>query len=261
MVAVLSITDLQVNYAESVRALRGVSFDVPEGAVVAVLGANGAGKSTLLRALSRTLHLHRGRCISGSIQFDGAPLPDNATAVVRKRIVQVPEGRHIFGRLTVDENLRLGGFSVKDRVYKAATKERVLDLFPVLHKRAGQRAGLLSGGEQQMLAIGRALMASPRLLLLDEISLGLAPLVVSQIGDVITEINRQGTTVLLIEQNAGMALHVASRVVVMELGRVTSNVPVEDLHNDEELFRRYLGSETSTGASVNENRTLTRWQQ
>src|ERR671932_15291 len=172
----LSIDSLRVTYGGAVEAVRGVTMEVPDGKGVAVLGSNGAGKSTLLRTISGTLRLHRGRVDEGAVQFDGDVLTGRDPGqIVRRGVVQVPEGRRIFGRLTVEENLRAGGMGNRDRAAKAAAHARVHDLFPVLAQRSGQRAGLLSGGEQQMLAIGRALIASPKLLLLDEPSLGLAP--------------------------------------------------------------------------------------
>ncbi|GAC1322016.1 MAG: ABC transporter ATP-binding protein [Acidimicrobiales bacterium] len=224
------------------QALRGVSLEVGDDAVVAVLGSNGAGKSTLLRAVSNVLRSHRGRVDGGRILFNDTPLRGlDPAACVRLGLVQVPEGRRIFGRLTVEENLRAGGISVRDREAKAAAQARVFELFPVLADRRRQRAVLLSGGEQQMLAIGRALMAGPKLLLLDEPSLGLAPLIVSQIGDVIAEINRQGTAVLLVEQNAHMALSIASSAFVLDVGRVSLSGSAEELRATDEVQRLYLG--------------------
>src|SRR4051812_17507711 len=203
----LDVKDLEVSYGGAVRALRGVTLQVPDRAVVAVLGSNGAGKTTLLRTVSSALKRHRGRVDRGSISFDGVSLAGrDPAACVALGLVQVPEGRRIFGRLTVEENLRAGGMATRDRTAKTRAEQRVFELFPLLAERRAQRAVLLSGGEQQMLAIGRALMGSPKLLLLDEPSLGLAPRIIGQIGDVIGEINRQGTAVLLVEQNAKMAL-------------------------------------------------------
>ena len=219
--AVLDVHDLRVSYAGAVKALRGVSLSVPEGAVVAVLGNNGAGKSTLLRALSGTLPAQGGAITGGTIQFRGQALPrDDAASIARGGLVQVPEGRRVFGNLTVEENLRAGALAAPDKAARAEARAWVDELFPILRERASQRAGLLSGGEQQMLAIGRALMASPKVLLLDEPSLGLAPKIVERVGAVIREINERGVTVVLVEQNAAMALSVADRAVVLEVGEV-----------------------------------------
>ena len=196
-------------------------MSVAEGSAVAVLGSNGAGKSTLLRAISGTLPLQGGTADAGSIEFEGRDIRLTSPAeIVRAGIVQVPEGRRIFGELTVEENLRAGAISVRDGAARRRAYERVIDLFPRLDERRRQRAVLLSGGEQQMLAIGRALMSEPKLLLLDEPSLGLAPQVVARIAEVIGEINREGTSVVLVEQNAAMALAVAERAYVLEVGEV-----------------------------------------
>ncbi len=237
----LEVKDLDVTYG-GVRALRGVGLRVDEGSVVAVLGSNGAGKTTLLRTLSSTLRLHRGRVESGEVRFRGRSLKgaDPATCVA-SGIVQVPEGRRIFSRLTVEENLRAGGLASKDRAGVAAAQERVNELFPVLAERRHQRAGLLSGGEQQMLAIGRGLMSQPTLLLLDEPSLGLAPRIIGQIGEVVREIHRQGISVLLVEQNATMALDVADHAFVLDVGSVSLSGAADDLARSGEVQRLYLG--------------------
>jgi branched-chain amino acid transport system ATP-binding protein len=259
----LSIDSLRVTYGGAVEAVRGVTMEVPDGTVVAVLGSNGAGKSTLLRTISGTLRLHRGRVDEGTVRFDDDDLTGRDPGqIVRRGIVQVPEGRRIFGRLTVEENLRAGGMGNRDRAAKAAAHARVHDLFPVLAERSGQRAGLLSGGEQQMLAIGRALMASPKLLLLDEPSLGLAPRVIGQIGEVVAEINRQGTSVLLVEQNATMALGVADLAYVLDVGKVSLSGPAEELARTDEVQRLYLGhgDAAATGpVGRHTRRTLSRW--
>ena len=240
--AMLEVQDLHVTYGGAVRALRGVSLSVPERAVVAVLGSNGAGKTTLLRAISGTLRLQRGRVDGGRITFDGRQLGGrDPAASVRLGLVQAPEGRRIFGGLTVEENLRAGALANKNRASRAQAHERVYDLFPVLRERRNQRGTLLSGGEQQMLAIGRALMGDPRLLLLDEPSLGLAPRIVSQIGAVIAEINRQGTAVLLVEQNATMALRTADSAFVLDVGEVSLSGPAAELAASGEVQRLYLG--------------------
>jgi branched-chain amino acid transport system ATP-binding protein len=260
---VLSIDSLHVSYG-GVQAVRGVSMEIPDGKVVAVLGSNGAGKTTLLRTISGTLKLHRGRVESGAVRFDGNDLRGRDPAeTVRLGLVQVPEGRRIFGRLTVEENLRAGGMGSKDRAAKAKAQERVYELFPVLKERSAQRGVLLSGGEQQMLAIGRALMASPRLLLLDEPSLGLAPRIIGQIGEVIAEINRQGTSVLLVEQNATMALGVADLAYVLDVGEVSLSGDARELSRTDEVQRLYLGhdaEEAQAGPRVASGKTLTRWQ-
>ncbi|MFE0543980.1 ABC transporter ATP-binding protein [Streptomyces sp. NPDC058891] len=260
----LVVHDLSVGYGP-VRALRRVSLEVPEGAVVTVLGGNGAGKSTLLRAISRTLSFHGGAVTEGGVRLgdrhlDALP-PDR---VVAAGVSQVPEGRRVFARMTVADNLRAGALG-GTRSGRAAALERVHELFPVLAERAGQRAGLLSGGEQQMLAVARALMAGPKVLLLDEPSLGLAPLMARRIADTVREINAQGTSVLLVEQNAALALRLATRAYVLEVGEVALSGPADELAASDEVRRRYLGvvdegavadAEQAGGA----RRTLTRWQ-
>ncbi len=261
----LEVRDLQVTYGGAVRALRSVSLDVPDGKVVAVLGSNGAGKSTLLRTISSTLKLHRGKVDAGTVTFDGNDLRgrDPASSVALG-LVQVPEGRRIFGRLTVEENLRAGGMGNRDKVGKAAAAKRVYEMFPVLADRRTQRAGLMSGGEQQMLAIGRALMAGPKLLLLDEPSLGLAPRIIGQIGEVVKEINRQGTAVLLVEQNATMALAVSDLAFVLDVGKVSLSGSSEELARTDEVQKLYLGGHEEHEAASTEfvadaTRTLSRW--
>ena len=240
-------------------------MEVPDGKVVAVLGSNGAGKTTLLRTISGTLRLHRGRVESGSLRFGDVDLGSRDPAqTVRMGLVQVPEGRRIFGRLTVEENLRAGGMGNRDRAAKAAAHSRVHDLFPVLHERRTQRGGLLSGGEQQMLAIGRALMAGPKLLLLDEPSLGLAPRIIGQIGEIIREINRQGTSVLLVEQNATMALGVADLAYVLDVGKVSLSGEAAELAATDAVQRLYLGHAAGEEAEVQQaaartTKTLSRW--
>jgi len=239
---VLSVSNLEVVYNKVILSLRGLSIDVPDGAIVALLGANGAGKSTTARAVTGLLGAHDGAITKGSITFDGKSLVGaNPADIVRSGITQVMEGRRIFADLTVDENLRCGAYTVKDKAVNAVNHERVMDLFPRLQERRRQVAGYLSGGEQQMLAMGRALMGAPRLMILDEPSLGLAPLLVEQIRDIIVDINQQGTSVLLIEQNAMMALSVADYGYVMETGRVVMDGAGEKLLADEEIREFYLG--------------------
>ncbi|WP_103528319.1 ABC transporter ATP-binding protein, partial [Streptomyces sp. SM12] len=238
----LRVRGLNAGYGP-VRALTDVSLDVPDGAVTAVLGGNGAGKSTLLRALSGTLRFHGGAVTGGTVEYDGARLDGRpAASVVAAGVVQVPEGRQVFARMTVADNLRAGALGRRgDRAAQQAARNRVHELFPVLADRAQQRAGLLSGGEQQMLAMGRALMARPRLLLLDEPSLGLAPMMAARIAETVREINTQGTTVLLVEQNASLALRLASHAVVLETGEVALSGTAEELSASDEVRRRYLG--------------------
>ncbi|MFI6895147.1 ABC transporter ATP-binding protein [Streptomyces sp. NPDC050256] len=262
--ATLEIRALSVGYGP-VRSLRDVSLDVPAGAITAVLGGNGAGKTTLLRAISRTLGFHRGTG-TGTVRFDGRPLDGLRPAqVVAAGVVQVPEGRQVFARMTVADNLRAGALGARGgRKESAGALTRVHELFPVLAQRAHQRAGLLSGGEQQMLAMGRALMARPRLLLLDEPSLGLAPLMAQRIAETVQEINASGTSVLLVEQNAAIALRLASTAYVLEVGEVTLEGPADELAASDEVRRRYLGVVDETAAEDADRasgavRSLSRW--
>ena len=238
----LAVRNLEVVYQDVILVLRGVSLDVPAGAVVALLGANGAGKTTLLRAVTGLLGVHRGRVTKGAVELGGEAVTGLEPAgLVRRGLAQVMEGRRIFAELTVDENLRAGAFTRRDKAEVRASYDRVMDLFPVLAQRRRATAGYLSGGEQQMCAIGRALMASPRLLLLDEPSLGLAPLVVEQIRQILVEINGQGTSVLLVEQNATMALSIARHGYVLEHGRVVKDGPADALLADRDVQEFYLG--------------------
>ena len=244
---VLSVENLEVVYDDIILVLRGVSLEVPDGAIVAILGANGAGKTTLLRALSGLLDVHDGEITKGRISLDGAPIHHLSPArIVRAGVTQVLEGRRIFGEFTVEENLRIGGYTRPREARR--NLDRVYELFPVLKERARSTAGYLSGGEQQMLAMGRALMSSPRYLLLDEPSLGLAPLLVGQIRDLVVEINRQGTTVLLVEQNAHMALSIADHGYVMETGKVVMDKAAAALLEDEDVREFYLGMGTEGAA-------------
>lgn len=219
-----------------VQALHDVSLEVAEGEMVAVLGANGAGKTTTLRAVSGTV-----RRTSGEIRFDGKPLRGGAEAVAKLGIAHVPEGRGTFTELTVEENLRLGAYTRRDREVQADI-DRMSDWFPWLTERADQRAGTLSGGEQQMLALARALMARPRLVMLDEPSLGLAPMIVREIFRIVRELNvDQGLTVLVVEQDARIALASASRAYVLEVGQVAVSGSAAELEADEAVRRSYLG--------------------
>ncbi len=246
----LNVTDVTVTYQNAVRALRSVNISVPDSGVVAVLGSNGAGKTTLLRTVSGTLRHHGGRVGAGSVTLDGTPLVGrDPAAIVRLGLVHVPEGRRIFERLTVEENLRAGAAGVRDRAAWTRARARVQEMFGILTERAHQRAGLLSGGEQQMLAIGRALMSSPRVLVLDEPSLGLAPKVVGQIGEILREINRQGTTIVLVEQNAALALSIADTAYVLDLGRVSLSGPAAELAASDAVARLYLPAGDTDGTS------------
>jgi branched-chain amino acid transport system ATP-binding protein len=238
----LAVANLEVVYNDVVLVLRGVSLAVPTGKIVALLGANGAGKTTLLRAVTGLLDIHRGRITKGSVELDGRDITKaEASHIVRSGLSQVMEGRRIFAELSVDENLKTGAFTRRDRAAVSASYDRVMDLFPVLQPRRRDTAGYLSGGEQQMLAIGRALMAEPKLLLLDEPSLGLAPLVVEQIREIIVQVNEQGTSVLLVEQNATMALSIADEGYVLEHGRVVRDGPGPELLADKDIREFYLG--------------------
>lgn len=236
----LSVRNLEVVYHDVILVLRGVSLEVPKGKIVALLGANGAGKTTLLRAISGLLDVHDGEITKGSVGLDGTPIHRLRPAqIVRRGVRQVMEGRRIFAELTVEENLRVGGYTAPGRL--AENLERVYGLFPVLAARERHTAGYLSGGEQQMLAVGRALMSDPRVLLLDEPSLGLAPKLVQQIRDIIVAINEQGTTVLLVEQNAAMALAIADHGYVLETGKIVMDRPAGELLADEDIREFYLG--------------------
>jgi branched-chain amino acid transport system ATP-binding protein len=231
----LKLTNVNTYYGR-IHALQGIDLEVARGEVVTLIGANGAGKTTTLKTISGLLHPREG-----SVWFDGHDISTTpAHALVRQGIGHAPEGRRIFSRLTVMENLQMGGFT-RSAAERREDQERVMTLFPRLKERLTQRGGTLSGGEQQMLAIGRALMSRPRLLLLDEPSLGLAPILVQQIFDIIREINSQGTTILLVEQNALQALGVANRGYVLQTGKVTLADTAKGLAANEDVRRVYLG--------------------
>lgn len=235
--AFLEVENLEAGYGR-VSVLHGVSLHVDEGEIVSILGANGAGKTTTMHTISGLV-----RTTGGAIRFQGEDihtLPSHE--VVRRGVLQSPEGRHVFGILTVLENLRLGAFTVKDEKLTASTLDWIFELFPRLYERKGQLAGTLSGGEQQMLAIGRALMGQPRLLLLDEPSLGLAPLLVRSIFDTVKAINKRGVTVLIVEQNARAALKLANRGYVLELGRIVMEDTAERLLANPSVQAAYLGA-------------------
>jgi branched-chain amino acid transport system ATP-binding protein len=239
----LAVDDLAVRYGGAVLALDGVSFEVPEKGSVALLGANGAGKTTVLRAVSGLLRFNRGAIVRGSVRLDGRSVDGrDSSRLVAAGVVQVLEGRRIFRDLSVAENLRAGSMGAGGRGGEARNRDRVLELFPILRERLEQPGGLLSGGEQSMLAIGRALMASPRLLLLDEPSLGLAPLVVRQIGEVLTRINDEGVAILLVDQSTALALQATRHAHLLETGRVVHHAPTPELLADPQVRASYLGT-------------------
>ncbi|MGI8661982.1 MAG: ABC transporter ATP-binding protein [Acidimicrobiales bacterium] len=238
----LHLGNVEVLYNEVIVGLRGVSLDVPTGSIVALLGANGAGKTTILRSITNLLRVHNGKVSKGTVELDGERINNIEPAqIVRRGVSIVMEGRRVFAELSVEDNLRAGAFTRRDKSEVRASRDRVMTLFPQLAHRSRQTAGYLSGGEQQMLAIGRALMQSPRLLLLDEPSLGLAPIIVQQIRDIIVDINKAGTTVLLVEQNAAMALAIADVGYVLENGRVVKHGPAGELRDDRDIQEFYLG--------------------
>jgi branched-chain amino acid transport system ATP-binding protein len=232
----LDVQGVAADYGD-VRALWDISLQVRAGEIVALVGPNGAGKTTLMRTIAG---LHRPS--AGSVTLDGTTLHTLAPhQIVERGLILVPEGRHLFGEMTVVENLWMGAFSHRARRQRADTLGRVYEVFPILRERQQQVAATLSGGQQQMLAIGRALMGLPRLLLLDEPSLGLAPLVVRNIFDVITSVNREGITVLVVEQNAHLALEIANRAYILEQGRVAGEGRGQDLLHDQQVQKAYLG--------------------
>ena len=235
--AMLEVKDLQVYYGV-IQALKGISFHVNQGEVIALIGANGAGKTTTLQTLTGILSPK-----SGSIVFEGKDLTRTpAHKIVEMGMAHVPEGRRVFADMSVYENLLLGAYTRKDKAEIAESLAGVYKRFPRLEERKGQRAGTLSGGEQQMLAMGRALMSKPRIILMDEPSMGLSPLFVGEIFKIIEEVSKAGTTVLLVEQNAKMALSIADRAYVLETGRITMEGDAKELLNNEQVRKAYLGA-------------------
>jgi branched-chain amino acid transport system ATP-binding protein len=236
--AVLEIEDIHTYYG-TIQALKGISLEVRSGEIVTLIGANGAGKSTTLRSINGLNHPQRG-----TIRFEGDDITNTRPhEIVRRGISQSPEGRKLFPRMTVDENLEMGAFQRQDRDGIKEDMDRVFELFPRLAERKTQKAGTMSGGEQQMCAIGRALMARPKLLMLDEPSMGLAPIFVEKVFETIVEINKQGTPILLVEQNALMALEVANRGYVLQTGKIALSGSAESLRGDEDVRKTYLGEE------------------
>lgn len=231
-----AVKDLQVNFG-GIQALKGISLEVNPGEIVTLIGANGAGKTTTLRTVSGL-----ERPVGGTVTLDGCDITKvSARERVKAGLVHVPEGRRIFAQMTVMENLDLGGYLRRDRAGMNADLEMIFESFPILAQRKTQLAGTLSGGEQQMLAMGRGLMAKPKLLLLDEPSMGLAPLFVQEIFDIIVKINETGTTIMLVEQNANMALQIAHRAYVIETGKIVLSGTGEELRTSEEVKKAYLG--------------------
>jgi len=236
--ALLELRDIHTYYG-AIHALRGISMTIEQGEIVTLIGSNGAGKSTTLRTISGLLKPRQGEILLADERIDGKP----PHQIVELGLSQSPEGRRVFARMTVHENLEMGAFSRKDRAQILSEFERVYDLFPRLRERQSQRAGTLSGGEQQMLAIGRALMAAPRILLLDEPSMGLSPILVEQIFDIVKTINDQGTTILLVEQNALMALAIAHRGYILQTGEIVLSDAAAALSKNEGVRRAYLGGD------------------
>ncbi len=233
----LKIDDLRVHYG-GIKALQGINIKVPEGKIVSLIGANGAGKSTTLRSIAGMLHN-----VEGTIEYDGRNITNERTiSIVKSGVVMVPEGRRVFVDLTVDENLTMGAYAVKEKRVYEEDRKWVFELFPRLKERLWQRAGTLSGGEQQMLAVGRALMSRPKLLMMDEPSLGLAPLIVKDIFNIIREINTAGVTVLLVEQNAKAALELSDYAYVLETGFIKLEGPGHELLDNIDVKKAYLGS-------------------
>ena len=234
--AMLEIKDIEVYYG-MIQAIKGISFEVNEGEVIALIGANGAGKTTILHTITGLLSPKKG-----SVTFEGKDITKTpANKIVSLGMAHVPEGRRVFAELTVYENLKMGAYTRKDKAEIANTLEMVYGRFPRLKERKNQLAGTLSGGEQQMLAMGRALMSHPKIILMDEPSMGLSPILVNQIFDIIEEVSKSGTTVLLVEQNAKKALAIADRAYVLETGKIVLSGNAKELMNDESIKKAYLG--------------------
>ena len=241
----LKVSNLNISY-KKINAVRDVSFEIREGEIVSLIGSNGAGKTSTMRAISGLV-----KARSGSILFNGQEvLGMNPTQIVASGIVHVPEGRQVFSKLSVGENLEMGGFLTKDRKVVRARMDRIFELFPILKERIHQKAGSLSGGEQQMLAIGRGLVTGSKLLLLDEPSLGLAPIIVEQVFEVIQKLKESGMTILLVEQNAWDAMAISDRTYIMESGAIVLEGPSEEVAENEEVKRIYLGGKETWVSSL-----------
>jgi branched-chain amino acid transport system ATP-binding protein len=232
----LEIKNLRVHYGRA-EALKGISLDIEEGAIVALIGANGAGKTTCLRTISKLKSPTSGEVWFKGRRIDGLP----SYEIVKIGIAHIPEGREVFAAMSVLDNLKIGAYLRKDKRQISKDLEMIYDHFPVLKARRGQKAGSLSGGEQQMLAVARALMASPKLLLMDEPSMGLSPIMVDEVCDIINNVNQSGLSILLVEQNARMALSLASRAYILETGKISLEGVAQKLANDEKVIRAYLG--------------------
>jgi len=232
----LQVKNVEAKYG-NIRALKSISINVPKGDIVGIIGGNGAGKTTLLKVISGLM-----RPTNGEIWFDGVRIDTmNPANIVKMGLCHVPEGRHVFPEMTVYENLMMGGYTNKDKIALNKTLDRVYNLFPRMKERAFQTAGTLSGGEQQMLAVGRAMMAQPKMIMLDEPSMGLAPLVVEDIANAVKELNEEGVTILLVEQKAPMALRLSKEVFIMETGNVVLSGTSEELKKDDRVKKIYLG--------------------
>lgn len=234
--SLLEVKDLVVSYG-AIKALQGISFSVDKGEIISLIGSNGAGKTTTLHSISNLI-----KKVSGSITFDGVNITNlSADKIVKMGLIQVPEGRRVFANMSVKENLEMGAYLRRDKIQIKKDMEWCYELFPRLKERLSQISGTLSGGEQQMLAMARALMSKPKLLLLDEPSMGLAPILVDEIFNIITKISSSGTTILLVEQNAYKALSIANRAYILETGNITKEGKAEDLINDKSIISAYLG--------------------
>lgn len=259
----LTFDSLSVRYGAGVQAIEEVSFEVQPTTVCAIIGGNGAGKTTLMRAVSGTLGFHGGRIVSGEIRLGGKRIDRLAPhRIVQQGVALVPEGRHVFAELTIEENLEAGAASVRSAKLRQTRMAQAFEIFEVLGRRRTQRASLLSGGEQQMLAIARGLMSGPDVLLLDEPSLGIAPKVVQYIGQTLKRINESGTTIVLVEQNAAMALGIADQGLVIDRGAISMQGPAAELRESDEIHRMYLGGSADDEPDDIETRTvaLGRWE-
>lgn len=259
----LIFDSLSVRYGAGVQAIEDVSFEVQQGTVCAIIGGNGAGKTTLMRAVSGTLGYHGGRVVAGEIRLGDSRIDRlNPHRIVQHGLALVPEGRQVFSELTIEENLQAGAASVHSGKLRRERMDRAYEMFEVLGRRRSQQASLLSGGEQQMLAIARGLMSDPEVLLLDEPSLGIAPKVVHYIGQTLKRINENGTTVVLVEQNAAMALGIADQGLVIERGSISMQGPAAELRESDEILRMYLGGsiDDEGEAAVVRHAALERWE-